>query len=417
MEIDADLHLHGLHSGGVSPKMKIPVMAEQSTIKGLDLVGTGDILNPDWQEHVRDTTEHRFPGIYRHNDCNFLLTTEVEDTDRVHHIIFFPHFEAVENVRKSFRTHSSDIEHEGRPHLSIGGERIARICKDEGCLLGPAHAFTPWTSIYKEHDSIESCYGNMTSRLDFLELGLSADTPNADRVKDHNDLTFLSNSDAHSPWPHRMGREFNRFQIEELRFSEIEKALHRREGRQISLNVGFDPREGKYHCSACTDCHQKYTLQQATENGWKCRECGKSIKKGVKDRIAELDDGGERPDWRPEYKHLVPLAEIIKEVVGHASVTTKTVQNMYDSYTSRFDSEIQILVDAPIDDLKDVNKNVGEAVRKFRDETTIMVPGGGGEYGDLIIPSDEEERQRILAQREDEINCRYGESQQSLTDF
>ncbi|MDY6789256.1 MAG: TIGR00375 family protein [Candidatus Nanohaloarchaea archaeon] len=417
MLIDTDLHLHGYYSGAVSDRMKIPTMAEQSAVKGLDLVGTGDILHPGWREHVKNETERCAPGIFENSDCRFMLTTEVEDKNRVHHILLFPCFESVEKVYSDFKEFSPDIDKDGRPRLNIGGGRIAGVAKDHNCLVGPAHAFTPWTAVYGHHDSLEDCYGNMASELDFLELGLSADSELADLISDHNDLVFLSNSDAHSPWPHKMGREFNRFKLEELSFPEFKKALHRKGGRETVLNVGFDPREGKYHCTACQNCNQKYALEQAEQSGWKCRECGKSIKKGVKDRIGELSDGGNTPDWRPNYTHLVPLAEIIREVVGHASVKTKTVQNLYDKFISKFDSEIAILVDRPIEALEEVNKKVADAVQKFRKGKTVMIPGGGGEYGELVIPRDEEERQRILKERKDEIKCRYDKSQKQLSDF
>ncbi|MDY6778109.1 MAG: phosphotransferase, partial [Candidatus Nanohaloarchaea archaeon] len=179
----------------------------------------------------------------------------------------------------------------------------------------------------------------------------------------------------------------------------------------------FDPREGKYHCTACQDCHQKYTLEQAEQRGWTCAECGKSIKKGVKDRIGELADGGDSPAWRPAYTHLVPLAEIIREVVGRSSVTTKTVQSIYDEFLDTFESEIQILIDQPIEELEEVNSRIASAVQTFRNEDTIMVPGGGGKYGELIIPSDKEEKKRIEERRAAELDCRYEETQTSLGDF
>ena len=55
------------------------------------------------------------------------------------------------------------------------------IAHENGCIIGPAHAFTPWTSIYKEYDSIMDCYGKMP---DFLELGLSADSDMADTIEE-----------------------------------------------------------------------------------------------------------------------------------------------------------------------------------------------------------------------------------------
>lgn len=420
MEIDADLHLHGLHSGGVSDRMKIPVMAEQASIKGLDLVGTGDCLNPAWREHVEENTENGGDGVFEAgNDARFVLTTEVEDRNRVHHLLIFPSFGAAEDVHDEFSRFSSDIDVEGRPRLDIGGERIAQVCEKYGVLLGPAHAFTPWTAIYKEFDSLAGCYGNSTDVLAFLELGLSADTALADSVAEHHDLTFVSFSDAHSPWPHRLGREFTRFEVNDVSFRELERAFRREGGRGTTLNVGFDPREGKYHCTACIDCYQRYTLHQAEQFGWRCAECNGSIKKGVRDRIDELSDTevGDSPDFRPEYVHLFPLAEIIQEVVGHSSPTTKTVQRIYDSFQERFESEIVMLADAPIEELEEVNREVGEAVRKFREDETIIVPGGGGSYGELIIPTDAEEKRRIEARRKDELRCRYSRKQKQIGEF
>ncbi len=54
------------------------------------------------------------------------------------------------------------------------------------------------------------CYGKMP---DFLELGLSADSDMADTIEELENIPFLTNSDAHSPWPHRLGREFNELEI------------------------------------------------------------------------------------------------------------------------------------------------------------------------------------------------------------
>lgn len=414
---DADLHLHSSFSRAVSDKMKIPVMAEQAGIKGLDVLATGDITNPKWRQHVRKYTEDTRTGFFRNEGTDFVLSAELEDENRVHHVLLFPDFESAERVQKELECFSKNINSEGRPNISASGQRIAGIAKDNECLFGPAHAFTPWTSLYKEHDSLKECYGSMVSEIDFLELGLSADTKMADSISELNDVSFVSNSDAHSPWPHRIGREFNRLKVEETSFEELEKAFHREKGRKISLNVGFDPREGKYHCSACQSCYQKYSFEQAKKWGWNCKVCGKSIKKGVRDRVKELADEGVSPDWRPDYVHLVPLAEIIKDVVGHSSVTTKGVQRVYDSFQSKFESEIDILVDRDISELEEVNKKVAESIKKFREEKTIMVPGGGGKYGELIIPRDEEERERIVEDRRDDIEGYYSNEQRSLTDF
>lgn len=420
MELDVDLHLHSPHAGGVSDKMTIPVIADQAGIKGLDLVGTGDCLNPSWLEHIRAHTEDQGNGILTTDfNTQMMLTTEVEDKHRIHHLLVFPSFAAAEEVHDAFAPDSSDIDTEGRPRLQLSGEEIAHVCETYNVLIGPAHAFTPWTAIYKEFDSLQECYGNSTDYLAFLELGLSADSALADSISAHHDLTFVSFSDAHSPWPHRLGREFTRFSLHEPSFTELEKAFRRQGDRGTTLNIGFDPREGKYHCTACIDCYQRYTLEQAQTFDWTCQVCGKRIKKGVKDRIGELADTdiGDSPGFRPEYLHVFPLAEIIQNVVGHASPTTKTVQEIYDDYQDAFPTESTILVDADIEDVKAVNANVGTAVEAFRKDWIVVVPGGGGAYGELIIPRDAAEQDRVLEQREDDIACRYVETQKQLDSF
>ncbi len=417
MELDADLHLHGLHSGGVSDRMEIPVIAEQAAIKGLDLVGTGDCLHPGWRDHIREHTTDRGTGVLDGGETDFLLTCEVEDRDRIHHLLLFPSFGAAADLHDDLVPLSGDIDSEGRPRIDASGERIAQLCERHGVLIGPAHAFTPWTAIYKEFDSLGGCYGNSTDYLSFLELGLSADAGMADRIAAHHDLTLVSFSDAHSPWPHRLGREFTRFEVDEVSFQGVRDALERNGDSGPVLNVGLDPREGKYHCTACIDCYTRYALEQAVERDWTCQECGKRIKKGVKDRIAELADTDGSPAHRPDYLHVFPLPEIIRAVVGHASPTTKTVQRIYDDFQDAFPSEVHILTAADIDDLAAVNPDVARAVELFRADRMIMVPGGGGEYGELVIPGSETERERILERRADELACRYTADQQRIDDF
>ena len=402
---DFDLHIHGKHSGGVSPKMEIPTIAEEAQKKGLNIVGTGDILNPKWLRHVKEETEEK-DGYLQHEDVKFIPTTEVEDEDRIHHLIIFPNLETVEEAYSDFQELSDDIRREGRPRIKANGEKIVEIAKKHDCLIGPCHAFTPYTAIYGKKDSLKECYGKQTENLDFLELGLSADSSMASKISDHDDLVFLSNSDAHSPWPHRLGREFNRADLSEESFEGLRKLFNEESG-EIKLNVGLDPREGKYHCSACNSCHQKYSLEQAKSFDWKCQECSGTIKKGVNDRVNELAD--KESDYKVDYLHLPPLAKIIQITVGHSSPTTKTVQKKWKKFNEEFGDEASILIDENIDNLSEVDEEVAETIRKFRNDEIVMISGGGGDYGERIVPKDSNEREEIIEERKDEIDCIYEE--------
>ncbi|ASJ01281.1 TIGR00375 family protein [Thermococcus gorgonarius] len=415
MQVDADLHIHSRYSKAVSKAMTIPNLAENARFKGLGLVGTGDILNPKWEAELLKYTEKADEGTYERNGIGFLLTTEVEDNRRVHHVLIFPSIEAVREMRERLRPYSSDIETEGRPHLSLSAAEIADLANELDVLIGPAHAFTPWTSLYKEYNNLKEAYGN--AKIHFLELGLSADSEMADMIKAHHKLTYLSNSDAHSPMPHRLGREFNRFEVKEVTFEEIRKAILRRGGRRIVLNAGLDPRLGKYHLTACSRCYTKYSLEEAKAFHWKCPKCGGRIKKGVRDRILELADTNERPKDRPPYIHLAPLAEIIAMVIGKG-VETKAVRIIWERFLREFGSEIRVLVDAPVETLAQVNEEVAKAVWAYREGKLIVVPGGGGKYGEIRLP--EEIRNASIDELESvevELPAEEKPKQRSITEF
>ena len=385
MQVDADLHIHSRYSKAVSKAMTIPNLAENARFKGLGVVGTGDILNPKWEEELLKYAKKVDEGTYERNGVRFILTAEVEDRKRVHHVLIFPNIETVREMREELGRYSEDIRTEGRPHLSLSAAEIADLANELGVLIGPAHAFTPWTSLYKEYDSLREAYDG--AKVHFLELGLSADSEMADRIKAHHKLTYLSNSDAHSPMPHRLGREFNRFEVEEPTFEEIRKAVLRRGGRRIVLNAGLDPRLGKYHLTACSRCYTKYSPEEARAFRWKCPRCGGRIKKGVHDRIMELADTEERPKDRPPYLRLAPLAEIIAMVIGKG-VETKSVRAIWERFLKEFGSEIRVLVDVPVENIAEIHEEVAKAVWAYRNGRLIVIPGGGGKYGEIRLPEE-----------------------------
>ena len=226
----------------------------------------------------------------------------------------------------------------------------------------------------------------------------------ASRISDHDDLIFLSNSDAHSLRPHRLGREFNRAELSEESFEGLKKLFAGEEG-EMKLNLGLDPREGKYHCSACNSCHQKYSMEEAEEFKWSCQECSGTIKKGVIDRVNELSN--REAGYEVDYLHLPPLAKIIQMTVDHASPTTKTVQKKWKAFNEKFGDEASILIDEEISELAKVDEEIAESIRMFREDEIIMIPGGGGEYGKRILPENKEEASEIMENRELEINCCY----------
>ena len=397
MIINADLHIHSRFSGATSEKMNIETISKEAPRKGVDVVATGDCLHSGWMKEISQCNVVD-DGTFELNGTRFILSTEIEDQKRVHHLFYFPNLPSVHDFKERIKSKSKNLESDGRPNVNMTGEELASIAKDLDVLVGPAHAFTPWTAMYAYHDSLEDCYGDLAEYISFVELGLSADTNFADKIKELHRLTFLTNSDCHSPHPVRLAREFNRFEVKAATFKEIKKAILRVEGNKPILNVGLPPQEGKYHESACISCFTHFTLEEAQRRRWKCT-CGKRIKKGVKDRINEKADFGEpqHPEHRPPYIHLIPLAEIITKAVGQHSPFTQTVSKRWNELISAFSSEIKVLIDVKIDDIARVTAPaITEAVQMFREKKVIIKPGGGGQYGIIELPTQEGEELTTL---------------------
>jgi uncharacterized protein (TIGR00375 family) len=371
--------------------MTIETIAQQAELKGLSFVGTGDVFHPKWLENIKDELSEVAGGTFGHPrySTKFVLTVEVEDKNRVHHLILLPSIAAAESVREKFSKHSSDIDTDGRARVELSAPEIVDIALSHDCLIGPSHAFTPWTSMYKEFDSMRACYGERTCDVKFLELGLSADTSMADRIAELSEVTFLSSSDAHSPWPDKLGREFNRLELAEPTYAEMVKAIRRENGRRIALNVGFDPRLGKYHRSACSRCFKQFELEQAKALRWRCDKCGGWIKKGVWDRVNELATYPEpkHPPHRPSYLRIAPLAEVVALALGQQDPHVPEVQSAWEKLVTRFGNEIEVLIDVPVEELANVaGAKVAAVIKAFRAGALKVVPGGGGRYGHLEIP-------------------------------
>jgi len=391
MLINADLHIHSRYSGATSDKMTISSLSVEAPRKGINVMATGDCLHGAWQKEIKACTVIE-DGTFEMNGTRFILSAEVEDNHRVHHLFYFPSFSAVETFKEKIKSKSKNIETDGRPNVDMNGIELATLAKDVDALIGPAHAFTPWTAMYAYHSSLENCYGDLASYISFVELGLSADSDYADTIQELHRLTFLTNSDCHSPHPVRLAREFTRFEVHDTTFQEIKKAILRTGGNKPVLNVGLPPQEGKYNETACISCFTHYALDEAIKRRWKC-SCGKRIKKGVRDRIREIATFKEprHPEHRPPYIYLIPLSEIIAKALGQHTPFTQSVTKRWDELIAAFGSEIAVVLDADIHEVAKVTiPAIVDAVQAFRDHKVILIPGGGGKYGTIELPTEEQ---------------------------
>ena len=389
MKVNLDLHIHSKHSAATSGKMDLATIAREAEKKGIRIVATGDCLHPGWMEEVTALPEK--DGLFLLGETAFVLTTEVEDSSKVHHLIIVPCPSKASELREAFSGRSAGLDSEGRPALKMTPPEIADAALEADCLMGPSHAFTPWTGLYAHYKSLDECYQERSSQIPFIELGLSADSDYADRISELEDRTFLSNSDAHSPWPNKLGREFNQMEMGDISFEGLRKAIMRGGGSGPTLNVGFPPEEGKYNRTACTRCYRHHSIEEMKDRRGRC-ECGGLIKVGVKDRVDILADRPDpvHPPHRPPYLHLIPLAEIIAMALEVKGVYSSRVQKIWNELI-RGKSEIEVLVETDLSEIRGEDRVV-DAIRAFRSKDLVVEPGGGGKYGSVTIRKVPKER-------------------------
>ncbi|MDO8842020.1 endonuclease Q family protein [Methanocalculus sp.] len=369
-QVTADLHIHSCFSMATSKDMLPDRILSGCRTKGIGAIGSGDALHPEWR---------RMWGEVEDDHGMILLpTAEVEDQDRVHHLIAAETFDSFVMMQEMFTPHCSHLKTSGRPHIRLNGEGIAKIVHEAGGLIGPAHAFTPWRSIYAAFSSLAECYGD--EEVSFLELGLSADSRDGAGISELAGIPFLTNSDAHSPVPEKLGRECTILDLNTMDVTSLLSAI--RDGR-ILMNIGFFPEEGKYNRTACTRCFHQYTLEEAIDLKWRCPLDKGRIKKGVSDRARELS--GTRVTERPPYLHIIPLAEIIANRLGTCSPRTKKCSALYDELIAQFGDELSILITVSAEEIRSVHPGVADAIAAFREGRVTLHPGGGGQYGTFSV--------------------------------
>ncbi|MFD1675093.1 endonuclease Q family protein [Alicyclobacillus fodiniaquatilis] len=247
---------------------------------------------------------------------------------------------------------------------------LARQTHERQGLLIVHHAFTPFKG------ALGSCVDQLIELLpladiDALELGLSSDTNMADRISELQDITYLSNSDAHGLA--NIAREYNEIELENLSFAEVARALHRIEGRRVQANHGLHPEHGKYYRSRCRKCDQIIT---SDGTGCACPTSRHQVT-GVWDRLQQLADCPEpvHPAHRPPYHHQVPLAAI--PGVGPA---------VYKRLIAAYGDELAVLTNATEGDLTDVvGAKLAQTIYQAKCGDVQWQVGGAGRYGKLVI--------------------------------
>ncbi|MEM3672925.1 MAG: endonuclease Q family protein [Candidatus Bathyarchaeia archaeon] len=423
MRVIADLHIHGAYSRATSEKMHVEEIARFARIKGLNLVGTGDFTHPKWVEELKEALEQESDtSLYKiaktpQTPLYFMMTTEVctifnfgSEVKKIHHVILTPSIETAVQINERLSKYG-DLALDGRPTLNMTApelvEEVMEVSKEN--MVFPAHAWTPWFSIFgafSGFDSVEECYQDMTKHIHALETGLSSDPPMNWRLSKLDKFTLVSNSDSHSFWPWRIGREANVFELEKLTYREVVNVVRCKDKGRFKFTIETDPAYGKYHWTGHRNCNVSLSPQEAIKLGNICPVCRRKLTKGVEQRVEELAD---RPvDFKPEnaigFIHLLPLSEIIMTVLKVDSPSTQTVWKIYNALIEKFGDEYSVLVDASMDELgRVVDKKIAEAIVRVREGKVKVTPGYDGVYGKLVL-FEEESLKRTVSGRVQQKN-------------
>jgi len=405
MKIIADLHIHSRFSRASSERMNIEEIARFACVKGLNLVGTGDFTHPKWLMELRQTlVQDSDSGLYsivtnQSSKIRFMLTSEVctifnanNESKKVHHVILAPNLEAVVQINDALGRFG-DLGADGRPLLNITAEQLVEEVMQISAenMVFPAHAWTPWFSVFgafSGFDSIEDCYGDMTKHITALETGLSSDPPMNWRLTKLDRFTLVSNSDCHSFWPWRIGREANVFELGEVTYHELVGAIRQGDPARFKFTIETDPAYGKYHWTGHRSCNVSLSPKEARKFGNVCPVCRRKLTKGVEQRVEELADRSEgfKPSGKPGFMRLLPLSEIIATVMGVESPSTQAVWKIYNTLIEKFGNEYSVLIDAPKQALSEVvEPRIADTILRVRTGGAKVVPGFDGVYGRLVL--------------------------------
>lgn len=420
MKVLADLQLHSRFSRAVSQQMVVPVISSWAAKKGIGLIATGDWTHPLWFRELAANLEGAGEGVYKAKGAPegsplFLLSTEVSSiysqggkVRKIHTLIFAPNFEVAGKINKELSLRGANLLSDGRPIVGLSAKAVAEIALsvDKRCLVIPAHAWTPWFSLYGSmsgFDSIAECFQELSAEIYAIETGLSSDAAMNWRIADLDNRRIVSFSDAHSP--PKLGREATVFEVSEVSFPAIRRAITGEGPDKIAYTIEFYPEEGKYHYTGHRNCNVVYSPNETRKLGTTCPVCGRPLTVGVMSRVEALAKGDvetksetdkfgvrwikDKEEKRPPYVMLVPLLEILAEALG-SGVGTKTVLGAYEKLTSSLGSEFKILLESSLADIERVaGAKVAEGIEKVRAGDISIEPGYDGVFGKVKIWKEE----------------------------
>lgn len=428
MRVIADLHIHSPYSRAVSKEMTLENLDRWAAMKGITVMGTGDFTHPKWIKEIKEKLEPAEAGLYalkpgilnRKPETNFrssisnpqtrfLLTVEISSiysksgkVHRIHNLVFAPSIDTAEKINKQLGW-LGNIKSDGRPILGLDSKELAKIVFniDPEAVIVPAHAWTPWFSIFGSmsgFNSIGECFEEFTPKIFAIETGLSSDPAMNWRLSKLDSIALISNSDSHSL--RRIGREANVFDCG-LSYSGIMAAIRSHDPEKFLFTVEFFPEEGKYHYDGHSDHKISMSPEETRKVGGKCPVCGRKVTVGVMSRVETLADrpAGSKPKGIIPFKSMIPLDEIIGEAFD-LGVSSKKVKGEYLRIINDIGSEFKVLLEASESELKaSAGPGVAEGIMRVRGGRVKIEPGYDGEYGEIKIFGEADRKNFSVSQK------------------
>jgi uncharacterized protein (TIGR00375 family) len=397
----ADLHIHSRFSRACSKDLNFENLVKWAKIKGIDLLGTGDFTHPVWIEEIKNKLKSNGEGFYYFDDFPFIITGEIsliytqEHGRKVHLVLLIPSIEVAEKInsyldRKGFRR-----DYDGRPIFKISCEEFTKEMKNisEEIEIIPAHIWTPYFGVFGSmsgFDSLKEAFGSQVDKINAIETGISSDPEMNWKIKELENKSIVSFSDAHSFWPWRLGREATIFNKVES-YSDLIKQI---KDNSFVGTIEVDPAYGKYHWDGHLDCNFSCSPSESKKLNGICPKCRKQLTIGVENRVEELSSSNKKTG-KMFYK-VLPLHEIIS-MYKQIGVNSKGVWEIYNKLISKFENEFNILLEVSREKLIEVvDGNLVELILKNRKGEIKVKPGYDGVYGEAILEGKVEKQGKLF---------------------
>ncbi|MFP4467083.1 MAG: endonuclease Q family protein, partial [Candidatus Goldiibacteriota bacterium] len=411
MRVIADLHIHSGYSRATSPRMNIEEIVRWADKKGIGIIGSGDFQHPGYFGELKNRIIDADEGLCMlrkgSSKARIMLTTEIssiykhkDKVRKIHTLVMLPGLKNAEIFSKKL-AEKGNTASDGRPILGMPAKDVLKFTLDicPEAMVIPAHAWTPWFSVFgakSGYDSLEECFEEETHNIRAIETGLSSDPAMNWMISGLDNISLISNSDAHSP--EKIGREANVFDCG-LSYYEVKDILYKKDLKRFLYTIEFFPEEGKYHNDGHRECGINMHPKDAEKTGGICPVCGKALTPGVLHRVKELADRpwNTRPKNAVPYKSIIQLEEIISDV-KEAAPSSKKVKKEYEKMLSKGGTEFEILLDRTREELLKIgDSGTADAIIRMRKGNVKLVPGYDGEFGKISIFREIENAQKASA--------------------